>query len=141
MCKKLHGGSLTTLDELTELVKSWKGTEKSLHTSLNLEIRLRKLTLTKVKADCLLFKQMKLSIKEKERNLRSLIDSQLDFKTLAEMSDLEADIVGSSNVEEQSNVEDEDGANLELRNDAYQQANQDDVHSMRPPNEEQFIIG
>ena len=49
-------------------------------------------------------------------------------------------IVGSSNVEEQSNVEDEDGANLELRNDADQQANQDDVHSMWP-NEEQFIIG
>ena len=96
------------------------------------------MTLIKVKADCLLFKQMKLSIKEKERNLRSLIDSQLDFKTLA---DLEAAIVGSSNVEEQSNVEDEDGANLELRNDADQQANQDDVHSMWPPNEEQFIIG
>ena len=36
----------------------------------------------------------------------------------------------NSNVEEQSNVEDEDGANLELRNDADQQANQDDVHSM-----------
>ena len=102
MCKKLHGGPLTTLDELTELVKSWKGTEKSLHTSLNLEIRMGKLTLTKVKADCLSFKQMKLSIKEKERNLRSLIDSQLDFKTLADMSDLEAAIVGSSNVEEQS---------------------------------------
>ena len=93
MCKKLHGGPLTTLDELTELVKSWKGTEKLLHTLLNLEIRLHK-------ADCLLFKQMKLSIKEKERNL-----SQLDFKTLADMSDLEAAIVGSSNVEEQSNVE------------------------------------
>ena len=42
MCKKLH-----------ELVKLWKGTENSLHTSLNLEIRLCKLTLTKVKADCL----------------------------------------------------------------------------------------
>ena len=27
-------------------------------------------------------------------------------------------------------MEDEDGANLELRNDADQQANQDDVHSM-----------
>ena len=79
---------------------------------------------------------MKLSIKEKERNLRSLTDSQLDFKTLADMSDLEAAIVGSSNVEEQSNVEDEDGANLELRNGADQQANQDDVQSMWPPNEE-----
>ena len=93
---------------------------------------MRKLTLTKVKADCLLFKQMKLSIEEKERNLRSFIDSQLDFKTWADMSDLEAVIVGSSNVEEQSNVEDED---------ADQQANQDDVYSMWPPNEERFIIG
>ena len=56
------------------------------------------------------------------------------------MSDLEAAIFRTSNVEEQSNVEDEDGANLELRNDADQQVNQDDVHSMWPPNEEQFII-
>ena len=47
------GDPLTTLDERTELVKSWKGTAKSLHTSLNLTIRLGKQTLTKVKADCL----------------------------------------------------------------------------------------
>ena len=37
-------------------------------------------------------------------------------------------------------MEDEDGVNLELRNDADQQANQDDVHSIWPPNDEQFII-
>ena len=61
-------------------------------TSLNLEIRLRKLTFTKVKASCPLFKQMKLSIDEKVRNLESLIESQLYLRTLAEMEDLESAI-------------------------------------------------
>ena len=35
---------------------------------------------------------MKLSIDEKLQNLESLIESQLDFKTLAEMDDLETAI-------------------------------------------------
>ena len=35
---------------------------------------------------------MKLSIDEKVRNLESLIESQLDFTTLAEMEDLEGAI-------------------------------------------------
>ena len=96
MCKKNHGGPLTSTDELKELIQSWKGTDKQLHTSLNYEIRLRKLTLTQVKADCSLFKQQNLTIEEKEKNLYSLINSQLDFKTLAEMSDLEQAILGGS---------------------------------------------
>ena len=40
MCKKLHGGALTTSDELEQTISSWPGIEKSLHTSLNYEIRL-----------------------------------------------------------------------------------------------------
>ena len=70
---------------------------KALHTSLNLEIRLRKLTFTKVKASCPLFKQLKLSIDEKVRNLESLIESQLDLTALAEMEDLESAIREDSN--------------------------------------------
>ena len=74
------------------MVANWESTEEALHSSLNLEIRLRKLTFTKVKATCPLFKQLKLSIDEKVRNLESLIESQLDFTTLAEMEDLEGAI-------------------------------------------------
>ena len=47
---------------------------------------------------------MKLSIDEKLQNLESLIESQLDFKTLAEMDDLETAI------REDSTASDEDEA-------------------------------
>ena len=66
-----------------------------LHASLNLEIRLRKLTFTKVKLSCPLFRQRNLSIQQKVRNLEQLIESQLDMKTMAEMSDLESAIRSS----------------------------------------------
>ena len=56
-CKAKHDGPLTTKEELHNLVTNWEGTEKALHTSLNLEIRLRKLIFTKVKLTCPLFKQ------------------------------------------------------------------------------------
>ena len=71
------------------MVAKWNSTDKALHTSLNLKIRLRKLTFTQVKTSCPLFKQMKLSIDEKVRNLESLIEVQLDMKTLADMENLE----------------------------------------------------
>ena len=45
-------------------------------------------------ATCPLFKQMKLSIDEKVQNFESLIESQLDLKTLAEMDDLETAMRG-----------------------------------------------
>ena len=66
--------------------------------SLNYEIRLRKLTFTEVKADCALFKQKKLFIVDKERNLESLIDTQLEFRTMADMSNLESAIMGNVDV-------------------------------------------
>ena len=48
-------------------------------------------------ADHPLFKQRNLSIDEKHRNLKSLIDTQLEFKTLADMSDLELAIMNTCN--------------------------------------------
>ena len=65
---------------------------------MNYEIGLRKLTFTTVKADCALFKQKKLTIQEKKRNLNSLISTQLEFKTQADMVDLERAIKESADV-------------------------------------------
>ena len=45
-------------------------------------------------ATCPLLKQRKLSIDEKVQNFESLIESQLDLKTLAEMDDLETAMRG-----------------------------------------------
>ena len=91
------------VDEFDKFLKEWNGTEKALHSSLNAEIRLRKLTLTKVKSNCPLFKQPKLSIDEKVRNIKSRIDTQLSFKTLDNMEDLESAITSAaSNDDERS---------------------------------------
>ena len=95
-CKASHGGPLTSLEELQDLVNNWPAgpeSEKSLHTALNLEIRFRKLTVTTVKGDCSLFKQRNLAISEKVANLTSLISSQLKFSATADMDDLEAAII------------------------------------------------
>ena len=97
-CKKSHQGPVTTPEELCQLIDSWEGTEKALHTALNYEICLCKFSFTKVKADSALFKQMKLSIKEKKKNLLSLISTQLEFKTQADMSDLEAAMKESNEI-------------------------------------------
>ena len=94
-CKKSHNGPLVTKEELDELVSGWKGTEKSLHSALNLEIRFRKYTFTKVKLSCLLFKQRGLIVPQKVKNLTALIESQLDLKSLAEMEDLATAILAS----------------------------------------------
>ena len=75
--------------ELEALLKRYKQNEGFLNTSLNLEIRLCKLTFTKVKSSCPLFKQQSITIKEKVQNLKSLLACQLDLATTAEMSDLE----------------------------------------------------
>ena len=88
-CKSLHGGPVTTSEELDKLINTWSGTEDNLHKSLNYEIRLRKYSFTKIKADNALFKQKNLSIADKKRNLLCLICSQLELRTLAEMVDLE----------------------------------------------------
>ena len=64
-----------------------------MHSSLNAEIRLRKFTFTKIKADCPLFKQRNLTIDQKGR---SLINAQLNLKTLADMTDLESAIMNAT---------------------------------------------
>ena len=45
-CKSLHGGPVTTSEELDKLIDTWSGTENDLHKSLNYEIRLRKYSFT-----------------------------------------------------------------------------------------------
>ena len=94
-CKESHDGPIVTTDELHKMVSKKKdgdGEGKDLHKALNLEIRFRKLTLTEVKTTCPLFKQKGLSVAQKVKNLESLIESQLDFKVLADMDDLESAI-------------------------------------------------
>ena len=54
-----------------------------------IEIRFRKMTSTKVKAVCPLFKQRKISRDLKLTNLRSLISASLKSATTAEFEDLE----------------------------------------------------
>ena len=91
-CKKSHGGPLTTVDEINAMVQNWSGTDKALHSALDPEIRFRKFTFTTVKAVCPLFKQRGVSVEQKVKNISSLIDSQLDLKALADMTDLESAI-------------------------------------------------
>ena len=121
------------------MIESWSGTEKALHTSLNYEIRLRKLTFTQVKASCALFKQKKLSIAEKKRNLLSLISTQLEFKTQAEMVDLECAIKEASCV-----VESESGDESEDEDVEESDSSKDDVPTnddIWPPLKGQFVYG
>ena len=93
---KSHGGPVTSVAESEALVEKIT-VEKKLHTALNPEIRFRKFTFTTVKETCPLFKQKKLTIPQKVTNIRSLITSQLDLKTLADMNDLEDAIKATAN--------------------------------------------
>ena len=88
LCKKKHDGPITTTEELKALVKKFEKDEKLLNYSVSAEIRLRKLTLTHVKVSCPLFRQTKISIKEKINNLKLLIECQLNLKVQADMADL-----------------------------------------------------
>ena len=94
LCKKKHDWPITTTEELKALVKKFQKHEKLLNYSVSAEIRLRKLTLTHVKVSCPLFRQTKISIKEKINNLKHLIECQLDLKLQADMADLENAING-----------------------------------------------
>ena len=96
LCKNRHGGPLTSVQEVVEMVKKYKGDDKGLNKSLNLEIRLCKLSFTKVKSTFPLLKQQNISIEEKIKNLTSLIKTQLEVKELADMTDLEMAIRGNS---------------------------------------------
>ena len=91
---------MTTVVELNSLVQDSKRSEKELQKSLYLEIRLQKLTFTNVKMTCPLFRQQKLSIELKRKNLKSLISTQLDLQVKADMNDLKVAITEcSENVE------------------------------------------
>ena len=102
-CKTLHNGPFVDVNKLHNLVQNKSIAEKDLHKSLNLEIRFRKLTLTEVKSTCPLFKQRGLTIDEKVKNLESLINSQLQFRALADMNDLEAAIAVTDEKRETEN--------------------------------------
>ena len=115
-CKENHNGPLVTKEELDALVSATKD-EKVLNKTLDLEIRYRKFTMTKVKNDCPLFLQRKINAEEKVKNLKLLMDSQeLGLKALATMTDLVSVINGSSlpNDATESPDEETDGADNEV---------------------------
>ena len=56
-----------------------------------------------MKKDCSLFKQKGLTINKKEKNLNSLKNTQLDFKSLADMENLEGAIQEYSSISENDN--------------------------------------
>ena len=93
-CKEKHGGPLTTEEDVVTLVNKLGGDDKALNSALNLEIRLRRLTFDKVKSTCPLFRVKQLTTADKIKNLKHLISSQLEFKVMADMSDLEHAITG-----------------------------------------------
>ena len=91
-----HGGPVTSADDLKSLVQNWKGSEKNLHKSLNLEIRLCRLIFTNVKASCPLFRQKGLTIDQKVKNIGSLLTIQLDMSVEATMDNLDEAVVECS---------------------------------------------
>lgn len=82
-CKASHGGPLTTIEELDNIIENTND-EKKLSKILDLEIRYRKFTMTKVKSDCPLFLQRKLTNQQKKENIRLLMECQdLGLKAVA----------------------------------------------------------
>ena len=76
-CKKSHGGPISTLEELDNVITKYSNDNKKLEKIMNLEIRFHKVTLTKIKPNCALFKQRNVSHDLKIKNLQTLITSQL----------------------------------------------------------------
>ena len=134
---------MTTVEELNSLVQDSKRSEKGLHKSLNLEIRLRKLTFTNVKMTCPLFRQQKLSIELKRKILESLISTQLDLQVKADMNDLEVAITEcSENVETDQQPGE---ANHRIYHD-HSQVEKDGAcqvpnQTSWPPTEGEYIVG
>ena len=107
-CQKSHNGPLMDIESLETLLSKFKD-EKNLHKALNLEIRFRKFTLTEVKSTCPLFRQKGLTVEEKMTNLKALISSQLDFKALADMEDLE-DAINKADIDSAEVIQKDDHA-------------------------------
>ena len=102
-CKKNHGGPIVSKEELDEIIASTKDVKK-LSKALDLEIRYRKFTMTKVKNDCPLFQQRKLTVDKKIENIHLLMDSQeLGLKALATMEDLVTAIHRSDDADNNTN--------------------------------------
>ena len=141
-CKKSHGGPLTTAEEINDIVKNWTGMEKALHSALDLEIRFRKFTFTTVKAVCPLFKQRGLSVEQKVKNISSLIDSQLDLKALADMTDLESAINAlNENAPDEREEETQEIVHQEKESMKATQECKKTNDSDWPPKQGDFIIG
>ena len=85
--KRSHNGPITTVSELKTLVDKYKNEYKTLYKILALEIRFRKISLTKIKGDYPLFKQ-EIPRDLKIRNLESLITSSLTCSATADIDDL-----------------------------------------------------
>ena len=107
-CKEDQNGPVVTTKELDELFESIKDYNK-LNKALDLEIRYRKFTMSKVKNDCPLFLQRKVDPKQKLKNLKILIDSEeLGLKALATMNDLASAIQeGTPKEEDEETIVDE----------------------------------
>ena len=103
-CKKSHGGPLSDVFELHDIVGKYSindGSEKKLHSILNLEVRYRKFTMTNVKDICPLFRQKGLTVTQKVKNLELLLESQsIGFTANATMEDLESAVMYESNADE-----------------------------------------
>ncbi len=92
--KQSHDGPITTVEELDSTMELYEDDDKREPwlMILTLEIRLRKLTLTKIKGSCPLFKQRNISEDVKRKNLESLISSTLKCSAAANFDDLKMSI-------------------------------------------------
>ena len=84
-----HRGPLTAEEDVTKLIKILGSDDKALKSSINLVIRLQRLTFDKVKSTCTQFRVKNLTTLDKIKKLKHLISCQLEFKGIAEMTDLE----------------------------------------------------
>ena len=102
------------------------------------------MTFTQVKADCALFKQKKLSIVDTERNLKSLIDTQLEFRTMADMSDLESAIMGNVDVVDLNEIAEDIQPNISEDTASQSEKNRETEvreNDIWPLKKGQFIFG
>ena len=148
-CKVNHNGPLVTQEELDDIVSNTSDSVK-LNKVLDLEIRYRKFTMTKVKGDCPLFLQRKIAVDQKIKNLELLMDSQeLGLKALATMVDL-ADVINSSTEgdeeKEEAIIETQDSNVADDINSRGDAPSNENIASFRitaqtPVSENDFIIG
>ena len=112
-CQRSHNGPVMDIDALDLIFANLASDKKQLHKLLNLEIRYRKFNLTEVKSTCPLFRQKGLTITEKTKNLKTLISSQLEFRALADVENLEKSISKAdtdSDIDILSELQDEEQA-------------------------------